>query len=491
MADGYFDAVEQMAGPLLAREDIDESDEAVLRCILAGSGLLSEANFERAESLLAGYSTAGVLSSLPAAVRTEVNIWKGWALAIGGATDAQRRKGLSLLSEGVELTTRRANVGMLVWALAGYAKALDEYGASNLAEFYGQRLSIIAESLSVQAVGSIVSKWTASETSGSAAAFSGTAITRKTANTALASELHRLESTALAGLSILIVGEPGVGKGAVAQELAAASAPQSIEISVTEFDSAQQLLRTAVKEDTPISVIVLDVDQFGGNRQERLLESLSAVSPSRLRLLVSTASRDPLQVAPPATLSRELAVRLSSTRIEIPPLRQRKEDVEVIVRSQLSRRLPGEPSAVITDRALEMLREAEWTGNDRELIEVIDKLRRRLAVDPSPVIDIGHLPEVVTNKESPASTLHGWIDEEFSRNRDLETVLAHAERLLIESTLADTGGQVSAAAELLGLTRQGLYKKMKRLDVDPAGFHDLEEQSQHANELVKEYEEID
>ncbi|MBT8399051.1 MAG: AAA family ATPase [Rhodothermia bacterium] len=491
MADGHFDAVEQLVGPLLGRDDADESDEAVLRCILAGSGLLLAANFERANALLAGYAVAGEALSLPEAVRTEVNVWRGWALANGGTTVSQRRAGLALLSEAVDSSTRLYNTALLVWALAGYVKALDETGASDLAKIYEQRLYVVADALSIEAVRPVASRSAGSGFSAAAVHPANSTISRKTANTTLASDFDRLESAVVAGLSVLIMGEPGVGKSALARELATASASQLIEVSASEFDTAEQFLRGAVAEDAPISVVVYDADQLDVDHQQRLLEVLSATSPDRLHLLVSTASRDPLQLAKLGMWSPELSLELSSTRIEIPPLRERREDVEVIVRSHLSRRLPGEPTAAITDEALDALRQAEWPENDKELIALIDSLRRSLAVDPSPVIDIGHLPRDLTTKQTPLSTLHRWVNEEFSRNRDLEAVLSHAERLLIESTLAETGGQVSAAAELLGLTRQGLYKKMKRLDVDPARFHGSEEQSQHANELVKEYEGID
>ncbi|MDX1430761.1 MAG: helix-turn-helix domain-containing protein, partial [Rhodothermales bacterium] len=195
----------------------------------------------------------------------------------------------------------------------------------------------------------------------------------------------------------------------------------------------------------------------------------SATAP----VIVSTASRDLMGLARSGAFEADLAHRLGCVHVAIAPLRERPEDVQVVIDTVLRNTPHGTPNLSLTPRAARTLRRYSWPGNDRELAGLLDRLRSTMAVDPSPVIDVQHLPENVRHEQDSAATLQVWMDQQLTaRNGDLDEVLAHAERILIESTLSETSGQVTAAADLLGLTRQGLYKKMKRLDVDPGRFHE-------------------
>jgi two-component system nitrogen regulation response regulator GlnG len=170
----------------------------------------------------------------------------------------------------------------------------------------------------------------------------------------------------------------------------------------------------------------------------------------------------------------DLFHRLNVIRIELPPLRSRREDVPMLLTHYLglaSKELGTDNKTLSTDAA-EILARYAWPGNVRELVNLC---RRLTVLAPGSEVHIDDLPNEVTNA-GPAATpaddwvsgLAGWADKAaVSGGRPLlDEALPQFEKTLIRVALKHTQGHRQAAAKLLGWGRNTLTRKLKELGMD-------------------------
>lgn len=146
--------------------------------------------------------------------------------------------------------------------------------------------------------------------------------------------------------------------------------------------------------------------------------------------------------------------RLNVIPFFVPPLRDRREDIPLLVKEflQLFGRQYGRPRVEITDEAVELLRQYHWPGNVRELKNVIERV---LILNPNVHrIDRRHLPMLVQRN----AVRTGDFDT-LQQARDAY------EREYILKKIDECNGNMSRAAEILGLERSHLYRKMKALGI--------------------------
>ncbi len=151
----------------------------------------------------------------------------------------------------------------------------------------------------------------------------------------------------------------------------------------------------------------------------------------------------------------DLYYRLNVVRLTIPPLRRRPEDISHLLAYFLRKQRPQAGCPRITEAALAALQGYRWPGNVRELE---NEANRFLALYPEePLLRLRHLSdEVITaagRSVDPA---------DLATLRRLDEAGELLERYLIRKAIAATGGRKAAAARRLGLSRQGLYKKIQR-----------------------------
>jgi len=168
---------------------------------------------------------------------------------------------------------------------------------------------------------------------------------------------------------------------------------------------------------------------------------------SDFRLLVATNRKLEEDVAS-GGFRQDLFYRLNLYTIEIPPLRNRKEDIPLIAEFYLKRfaQAYNRPIAGISTNAMLALREYDWPGNVRELINVIE---RAVITCPGDLITTKHLP-FDTGEDHEISDLN----------------LRDIERFCICVALRRTENNKSKAADLLGISRKTLGEKLKTYDLD-------------------------
>jgi len=153
----------------------------------------------------------------------------------------------------------------------------------------------------------------------------------------------------------------------------------------------------------------------------------------------------------------DLFYRLNVVRVMIPPLRERREDIPLLVHHFL-RKHSDENSRIegIEERALELLMASDWPGNVRELENTIESA---MALAPGPRLRVS---DFALNRPHCRSV-------SVPVPTDLPISLDAYERCALERALAECAGDVSAAARVLGVGRSTLYRKLAKHDIAVGG----------------------
>jgi transcriptional regulator with GAF, ATPase, and Fis domain len=157
------------------------------------------------------------------------------------------------------------------------------------------------------------------------------------------------------------------------------------------------------------------------------------------------------------TFREDLFYRLNVFTLHLPPLRERKEDLPVLV-DHFLKRMPKQVE--ISSLALQMLMAYSWPGNIRELKNVVESAA--LIIEASH-IEPAQLPAKIT------SIFSGYQDKpelKLPVNMALDEKLEEIERSLIIEALTKTGGVQSRATELLGINQRSLWHRIKKLGID-------------------------
>jgi DNA-binding NtrC family response regulator len=297
--------------------------------------------------------------------------------------------------------------------------------------------------------------------------------------------LEALTRAALFRYPVLLTGEPGVGKESCARALHAAWGPRKPFLPANCANLTPTLASsllfghrrgafTGAERDQPGLVEaarggILFLDEVGelpGETQAQLLRFLQDGSflpvgevhtrTSDARVVAAT-NRDLEEMVESKAFRADLFHRLNVIRVQIPPLRSRPEDIEPLFRrflTEAARESSVEVPAV-EGPLLERLRSHAWTGNVREL----QNLAKALLVEShgERSVRVGHLPPVLRDLPArPAARESGPT---------LGERLAAAERRILEDSLREHAGHVTRAAKALGISRQALSQKMRRLGI--------------------------
>ena len=205
------------------------------------------------------------------------------------------------------------------------------------------------------------------------------------------------------------------------------------------------------------------------------VERLGSTQLRKVDVRVVAATNVDLEAAVAAgRFRRDLMYRLNVYPIAIPPLRDRVEDIEILARHLLTQFMAQHNKRVagITDRALDAMRNYPWPGNIRELENLIE--RALIITAPGQMVDVDDLFPVPPGQQritvNESGELHQSVSSDFSalfddlqrRGLSLEVL----EDGLIQAAVSQAGGNLSAAARALGLTRPQLSYRLQKMKKD-------------------------
>ncbi|HCX34490.1 MAG TPA: sigma-54-dependent Fis family transcriptional regulator [Rhodocyclaceae bacterium] len=215
--------------------------------------------------------------------------------------------------------------------------------------------------------------------------------------------------------------------------------------------------------------------------QEGELERLGDAKTRRIDVrVVAATNHDLRQLVGEGRLRADLYYRLNAWQIEIPPLRQRKEDVRLLAKRFLEKysAIHGKKLRGFSDKAKRALLDYPWPGNIRELQNIVE--RGVILAPTGTSIEVDHLFSSCTGEQPREFGLDTngalGIDRPEGAQRLCDAVLDGAltldqlEATLIESAVDKAHGNLSSAARMLGLSRPQLAYRLKRLhEGEPAG----------------------
>jgi DNA-binding NtrC family response regulator len=303
-----------------------------------------------------------------------------------------------------------------------------------------------------------------------------------------------IEQAAPTGASVLINGESGTGKELVAQTIHQLSPRASFPFVAINCAAIPDTLleseifghekgaftgaadrRAGCFELADRGTLFLDeIGEMTPGTQVKLLRVLqerrfrrlggSAEHTVDVRVIAAT-NVDPVEAVKNGKLRDDLYYRLNVFSLTVPPLRERKEDLPLLVQAFIAEFNSRNQKAIagVEKAAMRLLERHDWPGNVRELRNAIE---RATIVAPGPFIDPEHLPASLTGESAPAAAAVPSAGDSDG-NLTPGLTVDEAERRLIVMTLAHTRDNKTKAAEMLGISLKTLHNKLNKLGLRP------------------------
>ena len=308
-------------------------------------------------------------------------------------------------------------------------------------------------------------------------------------------------------LTVLVLGESGTGKELVAEAIhqlghrregafvAVNTAAIPAELIESELFGHEKgaftgAIARQIGKFEQAAGGTLFLDEIGDmpmQAQTRLLRALQSGMIRRVggreeirvnARIIAATNRDLAPMIAAGQFREDLFYRLNVVPIVLPPLRERAEDIEALARHFLTQAVAeGLPQRQLSDGAARLLGQQAWRGNVRELRNFIFRLAL-LARDD--VIDLDSLEPLLQESERGdmgpvaadfSAALAHWVNSAAPAHGTLhEQALAAFERPLLEYALVQTGGNQLRAAQMLGINRNTLRKRLNELAIQPSRF---------------------
>jgi DNA-binding NtrC family response regulator len=306
--------------------------------------------------------------------------------------------------------------------------------------------------------------------------------------TRVVEQIQRLQGN---DLTVLITGESGTGKDLVARAIHAGSPRSSAmflpyncttttrELADSQLFGHRRGSFTGAIADQPgvlRSAVggTLFLDEIGDlplDVQPKLLRFLEQgevlpvgeTRPIRVDVRVVAATNADLeQRVTEGKFREDLFYRLSVINIHVPPLRERREEIphlSTLFLREVSERL-GKPDVRLSPETLDLFDTYDWPGNVRQLR---NEVQRAVALAPAGgLVTPDHLSPQLSGMAAETETKNLGP----RRRQNLATAVEKLEREMIHGALERSSGNISETARVLGLTRRGLYLKLRRLGID-------------------------
>ncbi|NIZ60830.1 nitrogen regulation protein NR(I) [Sedimentitalea sp. CY04] len=284
-------------------------------------------------------------------------------------------------------------------------------------------------------------------------------------------------------LPLLITGESGTGKSLISRVIHDFSDRRTLPFvcagasDLVDLEGPARLL-AKVKGGTLLIDELADLDDQAQARLVQMMDAPGEFSPR----FMATSQQDLAAAMDAGTLRQDLYYRMCGTGLTVPSLRQRVEDISLLADHFLVQtENDGAPHRYLSDGSREMLRHYSWPGNVRHLENVIRRLsltaRSEEITKEEVAAVLGPQPEVEPalgggNDEKLSEAVARHLQRYFDLHGDnlpppglYPRLLREVEIPLIEISLLATGGNQAKCADLLGINRNTLRKKITDLDV--------------------------
>ena len=302
--------------------------------------------------------------------------------------------------------------------------------------------------------------------------------------TASMQALYRLVARVMnTDLPVLITGESGTGKSLIARAIHDFSDRRTLPFVVASASDLATMEgpATIISRARNGSILFDEVGDLGDDAQARVVRMLDSFTDNAPRVM-ATSQADLSRKMEAGEFRQDLFYRLGGVTINVPSLRERVDDIPLLVEHFLSRaERDGAPARRFDTGAMDLIRAYSWPGNVRQLENTI---RRIVVTGTEDEITRAEAEAVLGNQPAMEPLVGGGEGEKLSasvgkhlkRYFDLhggvlpppglyQRILREVEGPLIEIALDATGGNQAKCADLLGINRNTLRKKITDLDI--------------------------
>jgi two-component system nitrogen regulation response regulator GlnG len=284
-------------------------------------------------------------------------------------------------------------------------------------------------------------------------------------------------------LPVLITGESGTGKSLIARAVHDFSDRRSLPFVVVSASDLEGMdgPSTILSRAKGGSILFDEVSDFSDEAQARIVRMLDSLGDNAPRIM-ATSQSDLMARMEENQFREDLFYRLGGVMVDVPSLRERVDDIPLLADHFLARaERDGAPSRSFGDAALDLIRAYSWPGNVRQLENAV---RRLVFTATEEEITRAEVETVLGNQPAIEPLRSGGEGEKLSasvgkhlrRYFDLHggvlpppglynRILKEVEGPLIEIALDATGGNQAKCADLLGINRNTLRKKITDLDI--------------------------
>src|SRR5712691_3960800 len=310
---------------------------------------------------------------------------------------------------------------------------------------------------------------------------------------ALRKVLEAVQRAAPTNATVLLLGESGVGKELVARtihrnsarggqrfiQVNCAAIPEELIESelfgheMGSFTGATEKQIGKFEQADRGTIFLDEVGDMSAKTQAKVLRVLQEGEVERIgsartikvdvRVIAAT-NKNLEEEIEKGRFREDLYFRLAVIPIHVPPLRERAEDIPLLVRHYMdffSRENNVRPKR-ITAAAIEALGRSRWKGNIRELRNTVERLIIMTGAD---TIDLPDLPDSVRSPSSGGKSTAAASDGDAAKLGTLREFKENAERMFLVGKLRENGWNISKTAEVIGTPRSNLYKKLEQYQI--------------------------
>ncbi|RUL46447.1 MULTISPECIES: sigma 54-interacting transcriptional regulator [Lysinibacillus] len=282
--------------------------------------------------------------------------------------------------------------------------------------------------------------------------------------------IETAKKAAHARIPVLLIGESGTGKDLVAESIHYELNPINDEF-VTLFSrrtnqSIIDKIQSYLTYEKSFTFFFERIELLSLPMQNQLLETLNTLSTGK-HMIIGSIGDDPIDLISNGQLLKDLYYYFASMTISIPPLKARKEDIKPFVQDYFSRHRERFNSNIqgASDDVLEQFLQYEWPGNLKELELLLDEIASMITNEQlvtSEMLPL-HFRFKIQQLDQTTRKPDFFINQSNKELLPLEDYMREAENYYIQTVLNMHEGNITKAAGALGMSRQNLQYRLRKL----------------------------
>lgn len=282
--------------------------------------------------------------------------------------------------------------------------------------------------------------------------------------------ISKARKAAIARLSVLLVGEAGTGKDLVAEGIHYELSPSMSDFYTLYCHNSDPSILDKLTEDmvslnaSTIYCERIDLLPLGMQQQLLVMVNNSKLSD---HLFLASVGADPVDLIASGKLLKELYYFFASMTIVIPPLRNRREDIDPFVVDYFARHRVRFGSTImgLTTEVREIFHTYDWPGNLKEMEILLDEIASMITIEETVTFEMLplHFKVKVQEIREPLKRAEDFVVQSDRELLPLEEYLRETEMYYLQKVMGMFDGNITKAAVALGMSRQNLQYRLKKM----------------------------